>query len=568
MTPEMKCLVLAAVGMPLIGLLLVPVAGRWLRLGLPLLPLPALVLALIPGDWQWTMPWLLLDSLWLLDDLRRVFLVLTALLWCSAGLFAIGYLGGRHLKRFVVCWCLTLCGNLGLVIAGDVGSFYSFFALMTFASYGLVIHEGSPEALRAGRVYMIMAVMGEMLLLAGLMLAAAAADSGRLSDLPAAIAVSGRADLVTGLLLTGFGVKAGLPLLHFWLPLAHPVAPTPASAVLSGAMIKAGLLGWVLTLPLGHEGFGEWGDALVVAGAVASLGGAMIGVCQRQAKAVLAYSSISQMGLMMLLVGAALATPDRLDLILPVIALYALHHGLAKGALFLSSAVRLPAQQLPRGLFWLLFALPGFALAGLPWTSGALAKLAMKETMKADKLALVTAPYLSSLMTAGAVATLLLVLRFLWLRRARAEIGQNSLALTLGWLLAALGSLLLFWWLPWQVEPIAELVAPPYWLPKAYQYWPLLWPILVAMAVAFLVAKSVARAPRIPPGDALVWLERSGCWLWSWLSRPVVRVPGVPVVLVRRWRQLPQWSAAAEKGVRAGGVLVLTVMILLMAALL
>lgn len=284
MSPGLKLLVLAAVGLPLIWLLLVPVAGRWLRFGLPLLPLPALVLALTPGDWQWALPWLLLDSLWLLDDLRRVFLALTALLWCSAGLFAIGYLDGNHLKRFVVCWCLTLCGNLGLVVAGDAGSFYSFFALMTFASYGLVIHEGSPEALRAGRVYMVMAVMGEMLLLAGLMLAAAAADSGRLSELPAAIAASGHGHLITGLLVTGFGVKAGLPLLHFWLPLAHPVAPTPASAVLSGAMIKAGLLGWVLTLPLGQDGFAMWGDALVVAGAVASLGEPRSGCASVRAK--------------------------------------------------------------------------------------------------------------------------------------------------------------------------------------------------------------------------------------------------------------------------------------------
>ncbi|GGY59751.1 complex I subunit 5 family protein [Marinobacter zhanjiangensis] len=565
MSPEMTFLVLAAVGLPLVWLLLVPVAGRWLRFGLPLLPLPALVLALVPGDWQWALPWLLLDSLWLLDDLRRVFLVLTALLWCSAGLFAIGYLDGKHLKRFVVCWCLTLCGNLGLVIAGDAGSFYSFFALMTFASYGLVVHDGSVEALHAGRVYMVMAVLGEMLLLAGLILAVAVTGSGQLADLPEAIAKADHAHLITGLLLTGFGVKAGLPMLHFWLPLAHPVAPTPASAVLSGAMIKAGLLGWVLTLPLGHEGFRDWGDALVIAGAVASLGGALIGVCQTQTKAVLAYSSISQMGLMLLLVGAALATPERVDLILPVIALYALHHGLAKGALFLSSTVRLPRQRVSRGLFWLLIALPGFALAGLPWTSGALAKLAMKEVLKADKLAMVTAPYLAPLMTAGAVATLLLVLRFLWLQRLKDETGRNPLALTLGWSLATLGSLLLFWWLPWQAE---GLVASPRWLPESYQYWPLLWPILVALVIGGLAARLIPRAPRIPPGDALVLLELGGRWLWSWLERPVFRGPRAPASLNRLWRHLPGWSASAEQGLRAGGILALTVLILLMAALL
>jgi formate hydrogenlyase subunit 3/multisubunit Na+/H+ antiporter MnhD subunit len=271
------------------------------------------------------------------------------------------------------------------------------------------------------------------------------------------------------------------------------------------------------------------------------------------------------MGLMLLLVGAALATPDRVDLILPVIALYALHHGLAKGALFLSSAVRLPRQRLVRGLCWLLIALPGFSLAGLPWTSGALAKMAMKEAIKADQLAMVMAPYFAILMTAGAVATLLLVLRFLWLLRDTGETGQSPLALTLGWLLASIGSLLLFWWLPWQTE---GLVATPYWLPKAYQYWSLLWPILTALAVGGLATRLISRAPRIPPGDVLALLAYSGRWLWSWLGRPAFRGLPVPASLVRLWRQLPGWSAATEQGLRAGGALVLTILILLMAALL
>jgi len=92
-------------------------------------------------------------------------------------------------------------------------------------------------------------------------------------------------------------------LLHFWLPLAHPVAPTPASAVLSGAMIKAGLLGWLLTLPLSETALPQWGTLMIMVGALASIGAALIGVCQHQAKAVLAYSSISQMGLITIMVG-------------------------------------------------------------------------------------------------------------------------------------------------------------------------------------------------------------------------------------------------------------------------
>ena len=483
MAPE-SALVLLAVCLPLLYPFMALSAG-WkeaMRYTLPLLPLPALILALAtePG-WQLELPWLLNGGLWGMDELRRLFLLLTALLWTVAGLYAVGYLQGEHLRRFCVCWGLTLAGNLGLTVAVDIASFYSFFALMTFAGYGLVVHEGTGEAVRAGRVYLIMAVLGEMAILAGLLMASAAADSQMLNDLPAAIAKSSERDLIIALLIAGFGVKAGLPLLHFWLPLAHPVAPTPASAVLSGAMIKAGLLGWLVTLPFGEAALPGWGALMVVAGAVGALGAAALGVFQQRPKAVLAYSSISQMGLMVLMVGAALADSDRAPVLFPVIALYALHHGLAKGSLFLSAGISLPSKAMHRAAVWVLIALPGLSLAGLPFTSGALAKLAMKEGLSEDKLDFALAAYLSPLMTAGAVATLLLVLRYLWALAGKLETGRNPPLLTAGWLAATGISLVAFWWMPWEVE---GLVKAPVWLPALYQIWALLWPMLVAVVLA------------------------------------------------------------------------------------
>ncbi|MGM0766519.1 MAG: complex I subunit 5 family protein [Pseudomonadota bacterium] len=489
MAPE-SVLVLLAVCLPLLYPAMALLPGGWaraMRLTLPLLPLPALLLAVgtEPG-WQLELPWLLNGGLWAMDELRRLFLLLTAVLWSVAGLYAVGYLPAEHLRRFCVCWGLTLAGNLGLTVASDIASFYSFFALMTFAAYGLVVHQGTGEAVRAGRVYLVMAVFGEMAILAGLLFASAAADSQMLADLPAAIAAAPQRNLMIGLLVAGFGVKAGLPLLHFWLPLAHPVAPTPASAVLSGAMIKAGLLGWLVTLPFGETALPGWGALMVVAGAVAALGAAGLGVCQQRPKTVLAYSSISQMGLMVLMVGAALADPGRAPILLPVIALYTLHHGLAKGSLFLSAGLSLPRGFVHRATVWLLIALPGLSLAGLPFTSGALAKLAMKEALSADKLEFALAGYLSPLMTAGAVATLLLVLRYLWTLTATLEAGRNPPMLAAGWLGATALSLVAFWAMPWNVD---GLVKPPVWLPAPYQVWALLWPMLIAVAVAALALR-------------------------------------------------------------------------------
>jgi formate hydrogenlyase subunit 3/multisubunit Na+/H+ antiporter MnhD subunit len=349
-----------------------------------------------------------------------------------------------------------------------------------------------------------MALLGEVTLLAGLLSAASAADSMVLSDLAGTIAEAPGKHLIIGLLLAGFGVKAGLPLLHFWLPLAHPVAPTPASAVLSGAMIKAGLLGWLVTLPLGEIALPGWGALVIAAGATAALGGAVIGVCQKDPKVVLAYSSISQMGLMTIMVGVALSDNQKATVLVPAIALYALHHGLAKGSLFLSVGLSLPRQRVTRGFVWLLIALPGLSLAGLPLTSGAVSKLAMKSALSAEGVDSPLAPVLEPLMITIAAATMILVIRYLWTLQQQLAVGQLSLVRYSGWGIAAVASLVLFWWMPWRVS---HLVVESVLLPEPGQMWTLMWPLFVAAMMALVARYSVVRWPALPPGDGVVIVE-------------------------------------------------------------
>jgi hypothetical protein len=104
----------------------------------------------------------------------------------------------------------------------------------------------------------------------------------------------------------GFRYQSRCGLLHVWLPLAHTVAPTPASAVLSGSMIKAGLLGWIRFLPPGGGGDPAWGAVFIAAGITAAFYGVAIGLGQKHPKTVLAYSSISQMGLITVAFGIGL----------------------------------------------------------------------------------------------------------------------------------------------------------------------------------------------------------------------------------------------------------------------
>ncbi|MFN7210735.1 MAG: complex I subunit 5 family protein, partial [Aggregatilineales bacterium] len=332
--------------------------------------LPALLTALfVPLETQLEIPALLFGSIFALDRAGQVFLFFTALLWLLAGLFAQAYLQkDARQAHFFAFFLLAMAGNFGLIVAADMFNFYLWFALMSFASYGLIVHSGQPEAQRAGRLYMVLVIVGEVALFSALVLINAATETSRLADL------SGRGidDLSAALIAGSFGIKAGAVLLHLWLPLAHPAAPIPASAVLSGAMIKAGVLGWLRFL---HPADGAaWSELFLIAGLATAFYGAVMGISQTNAKTVLAYSSISQMGFIMVGVGVWLIGGELREAALVAVGLYALHHALAKGALFLGVAFGGASRLVP-----IVLLLPALALTGLPLTSGAVAKAALKS---------------------------------------------------------------------------------------------------------------------------------------------------------------------------------------------
>ena len=394
-----------------------------------------------PMALEW--PQLLLGLRFGLDGLGTVFLLLAGLLWSLAGWATHRY--HRHDERRHALWgfwLAALSGNLWLIVAQDAIGFYAGFALMSFAAYGLVVHARSADAWRAGRVYLIMAVLGEALLLSGLLLRVAGSES---LALPLEGNGGAHASLSTALIFLGFGVKAGVLGLHLWLPLAHPVAPTPASTVLSGVMIKAGLLGWMRFLPLGAEPWPLLGAAALLLGLLAALIAVLIGLTQRQPKVLLAYSSISQMGFMTLGIGAALLHPGAWPALAPALALYALHHGLAKGTLFLGVAALAQATGTARRWALAMQALPALALAGLPLSSGFWAKDGLKQALSS-----LPAPWpeaLTWLLPIGALGTTLLMLRLLWLQaQPQAEPaagGHASPTLRAPWLALLLASLAL-----------------------------------------------------------------------------------------------------------------------------
>lgn len=245
-----------------------------------------------------------------------IFAVLIALVWFLAVLFSFAYMDREHnRRRYYSALIVTLGGTLGVVLAGDFFTLFLFFELMTFSSYLLVIHEEDRPAMQAGTLYLYLGVAGGLALLCAVLFLAAAA--GTTEMVPLLERLSGSRTLVYILFLTGFGIKAGIVPVHIWLPQAHPAAPSPASALLSGVIIKTGAYGifrvtLVLFTPAGDGALGGgWsypvglGGVLIAAGIITAFTGALMALFQDNAKRLLAYSSVSQIGYIVLGIGAA-----------------------------------------------------------------------------------------------------------------------------------------------------------------------------------------------------------------------------------------------------------------------
>jgi formate hydrogenlyase subunit 3/multisubunit Na+/H+ antiporter MnhD subunit len=459
---------------------------------LPLAPVPALGAALLAlGGAPLAVDLPTLRMTLALDTPGALLLGVCALLWIAAGVYARTDLRGkRDATRFAVGWLLTLTGSIGVFIAADLLTFYLVFALVSIPAFGLITQDGDAGAGRAGGVYMAFTILGEAFLLMGFALLAASAPNGGLAirEVMAALPGSPWRDAALALAIAGFGVKIALVPMHGWMPLAYAAAPIPAAAVLSGAAVKAGVIGLIRFLPF-DTALPGWGEALAALGLVTAFYGVAIGITQRDPKAVLAYSSISQMGVIAAVLGMGLAAGDAGAAL--GAAFYAAHHVLVKGALFLAVGV---AAAAPVRRLWLTLP-PALVLAlslgGLPFTGGALAKFVVKDYL-GNGLA-------GALATASAAGTTLLMLHFLrrLARSAAREGATPPPGFVLPWLALALASLLA----PWLLFPAAGGRWADALTPEAF--WAALWPVLIGAALALPVWRFGERLPRVPAGDVV-----------------------------------------------------------------
>ncbi|QFR33047.1 complex I subunit 5 family protein [Ancylobacter sp. TS-1] len=515
-------LLVATLATPLamVGLCLLPAFRRRVFGLLALAPLPGVVTALLAPGGSLLLAPAPFRLVLALDGPGAMLLGGAALLWTAAGLYARTYMREEAERAgFAIWWLLTLAGSLGVFVVADMTSFYLMFSLVSLSAYGLVMHENSARAERAGFFYVTLALLGEACLLFAFVLLATAGPAGNqlIADAVATLDASPWRDATLVLLILGFGLKMGLAPLHVWMPLAHPVAPMPASAVLSGIVVKAGVIGLIRFLPFGTP-LAEWGGALMVLGLGTAYYGVAFGITQRHPKTVLAYSTVSQMGLVAAIAGTGLAIGDAG--VADLVAYYALHHMLVKGALFLGVGVVAATGVRRRGPVLALMAVMALSLAGLPFTSGALAKYAAKAPF-GDGLAAM----LAALSAAGSA---LLMLHFLRLVSSASKAAPGAAApagMVLPFAGTALASLVAGWALlgpatGYTAADVLSLTA----LRDAS------WPILLGMVLALALARFGNRLPAVPEGDVVVLAERAA---------PMVRALGAGIerldAVLRRW---------------------------------
>ena len=271
-----------------------------------------------------------------LDSLAFLVAAIITGVWFLVTVYSTEYMVKEHAKnRFYPFLVLTLAGAVGLVVSGDLFTFFLFFEVMSLSAYVLVVHEETEEALRAGYKYLILTIIGGLALFFAIIAIYELAGTVSFADGGVVSEASTLALLAFIGFFIGFGIKIGIVPLHVWLPEAHPVAPSPASALLSGLMLKTGAYGLIRVV---FNIFGVelmrssgWNNVLLFFGVITIFLGSAVAITQNDIKRRLAYSSIGQMGYIVVGIGLL----QERALVGAIFHIFA--HALMKATLFLAT---------------------------------------------------------------------------------------------------------------------------------------------------------------------------------------------------------------------------------------
>ncbi len=278
-----------------------------------------------------------------------IYAFVASFMWTVATLFSPMYFEREEASgRYIFSWLMTLGATVGMFLSQNLVTAFLFFEILSLCSYIWVVEERTPSAFDAGKTYLAVAVLGGMVLFFGLTMLQVLVGTTDFSALPAACAACEKKTQLTvaGLfILFGFGAKAGMFPLHIWLPKAHPVAPSPASALLSGVLTKAGIFGIIVLCVRILGANMSFGQALIFLGTVTMVLGALLALASVNLKRTLACSSVSQIGFILVGLGCGQALSslengeEGAALAFSGSFLHMLNHSALKLALFLCAGV-------------------------------------------------------------------------------------------------------------------------------------------------------------------------------------------------------------------------------------
>lgn len=275
-----------------------------------------------------------------LDLIRYIFVFITSFLWFLAYIFSTRYLlKYKNRNRYYMFFILTLANTLGVFMSDHILNLFTFFELMTVSSYFLVIHDEDEYTHKAGFMYIAMSIAGGLIQLMGIFLLYNYASTLLLSELPQAIVNMGNLKYsIAILIIIGFGVKACMFPLHIWLPKVYPPTPSPATAVFSAVLTKTGLFGIFITLQM--MDFDMYLSIFIAtAGLFNMFLGGFLAIHHRNIKKVFAYSSMSQIGYILLGLGFIGLIPEHGKDVAYSSVFHMVNHALTKGLLFFAVGI-------------------------------------------------------------------------------------------------------------------------------------------------------------------------------------------------------------------------------------
>ena len=343
------------------------------------------------------MLWRLTDNIAIelfVDGISQVYLLLIALVWPFVGLYSTEYLEFEsRRKHFFLFYMITYGVLNALAMSRNVITMYMFYECMTLCTVPLVLFNGSRESVAAATKYLVYSVFGASAALLGIFFVGVYGSGFRFQagGILDAAAISQHEPLALAIvfvMLVGFGVKAGLFPMHSWLPTAHPVAPAPASAVLSGVITKMGVLGVIRVIydVAGVEFLrGTWVQyAFMALTLITVILGSAMALQEKQLKKRLAYSTVSQVSYVLF----GLSTMTTLGFVGAM--LHIVFHSLIKNTLFMSAGSIIHKTGLTRAgelrgigkrmpaTMW-CFTLVSLGLIGIPPTGGFISKWQIAE---------------------------------------------------------------------------------------------------------------------------------------------------------------------------------------------